>query len=38
MTPLDVLFVLLACLLFYYLGSCSAVFSAYVVQPVQSQY
>ena len=38
MMPLDVLVVLLACLLFYYLGSCSAVFSAFVVRPVQSQY
>ncbi len=38
MMPLDVLVVLLACLLSYYLGSCSAVFSAFVVQPVQSQY
>ncbi len=37
MMPLNVLAVLLACLLSYYLGSCSAVFSAFVVQPVQSQ-
>ena len=36
MTSLDVLAVLLACLLSYYVGFCSVVFSASVGQAVQS--